>query len=114
VKLAALLRDVGAALEAGGSCLIFSGFTGFLDQIGAALGAAQPARQFVRLDGRVSQADRSEALWRFRQGEVSLFLISSKAGGLGLNLTDANTVFIMEPDWNPTNEAQVTYIIAAT
>jgi SNF2 family DNA or RNA helicase len=43
---------------------------------------------------------------RFRGGEASVFLISLKAGGFGLNLTEADYVFLLDPWWNPASEAQ--------
>ena len=43
---------------------------------------------------------------RFRSGEASVFLISLKAGGFGLNLTEADYVFLLDPWWNPASEAQ--------
>ena len=50
--------------------------------------------------------DRAAPVARFQQGEVPLFLLSLKAGGVGLNLTAADTVILYDPWWNPAVEAQ--------
>ena len=50
--------------------------------------------------------DRAAPVARFQQGEVPLFLLSLKAGGVGLNLTAADTVILYDPWWNPAAEAQ--------
>ena len=52
--------------------------------------------------------DRAAPVARFQQGEVPLFLLSLKAGGVGLNLTAADTVILYDPWWNPAVEAQAT------
>ena len=49
---------------------------------------------------------RDSEIARFRAGEASVFLISLKAGGFGLNLTEADYVFLLDPWWNPATEAQ--------
>jgi SNF2 family DNA or RNA helicase len=60
---------------------------------------------FAYLDG--SSVDRKEQVERFnREPQLKVFLISIKAGGLGLNLTEADYVFILDPWWNPAVEAQ--------
>ncbi len=89
-------------LEEGRTILLFSQFTEMLDLIEA----DQIARgqSFVRLDG--STRDRALPVRRFQAGEVPLFLISLKAGGVGLNLTRADTVVMYDPWWNPAAEAQ--------
>jgi hypothetical protein len=61
----------------------------------------------ARLHGSMSARERDEAVQKFRsQPACDIFLISTKAGGLGLNLTAASMVVIMEPGWNPTDEEQ--------
>ena len=57
-----------------------------------------------QLDG--TTRNRSEVIERFQAGEVPVFLISLKAGGFGLNLTEADYCFILDPWWNPATEAQ--------
>ena len=58
--------------------------------------------QYVRLDGSVTALKREEIVSRFnRSPTIFVFLISTKAGGLGLNLTSANVVIVFDPTWNP-------------
>ncbi len=64
--------------------------------------------KFVRLDGSMSLANRRAAINTFKENaQVRIFLISLKAGGLGLNLTAANYVFMLDLWWNPAVEDQV-------
>ncbi|MBV4367102.1 DEAD/DEAH box helicase [Erwinia phyllosphaerae] len=84
--------------------LIFSQFTTMLTLIAEEL---QKARiPYVILTG--STRDRTEPVRRFQNGEVPVFLISLKAGGVGLNLTAADTVIHYDPWWNPAAENQAT------
>lgn len=63
---------------------------------------------YGRLDGSMSAANRHTAIEKFRcDASVTVFLLSAKAGGVGLNLTCANKLIMMEPDWNPSNDHQV-------
>jgi SNF2 family DNA or RNA helicase len=82
--------------------LLFSQFTEMLDLIEAR--ALKEHITYVRLDGQ--SKDRETPVKRFQAGEVSLFLISLKAGGVGLNLTAADTVIHYDPWWNPAVENQ--------
>ncbi|KAG5950677.1 hypothetical protein E4U53_004596 [Claviceps sorghi] len=85
--------------------VVFSGWTSHLDLIEVALGAANIV--FVRLDGSMSRAARTAAMERFREdSNVEVILVSIMAGGLGLNLTAGNNVYVMEPQYNPAAEAQ--------
>ena len=62
-----------------------------------------------RIDGSVSWQDRQEAIRAFNSDpEVFIFLLSTRAGGLGINLTAADTVIIYDSDWNPHQDMQVT------
>jgi non-specific serine/threonine protein kinase len=62
---------------------------------------------FVYFDGSTSAPDREKAIQRFQQDDtIRVFLISLKAGGVGLNLTAADYVYIMDPWWNPAVEQQ--------
>jgi SNF2 family DNA or RNA helicase len=61
---------------------------------------------WLRLTGDTPTAMRGDTVARFQRGEVSLFLISLKAGGVGLNLTAADTVIHLDPWWNPAVEQQ--------
>jgi SNF2 family DNA or RNA helicase len=63
--------------------------------------------RFVRLDGSMPQAHRENHIRTFRTDPgVNVFLVSMKAGGLGLNLTTASHVFLLDPWWNPATEDQ--------
>lgn len=63
--------------------------------------------RFARLDGSMNQDARDRSLRQFREDDATLvFLISLKAGGLGLNLTSASVVFLLDPWWNPAAEDQ--------
>jgi SNF2 family DNA or RNA helicase len=62
----------------------------------------------LRLDGTTPAADRRRLVDQFQNAEADVFLISLKAGGSGLNLTNADTVFHLDPWWNPAAEAQAT------
>ncbi|XP_069045174.1 lymphoid-specific helicase isoform X2 [Lepisosteus oculatus] len=63
--------------------------------------------RYSRLDGSMSYADREENINKFSSdSEVFLFLLSTRAGGLGINLTAADTVIIFDSDWNPQSDLQ--------
>jgi SNF2 family DNA or RNA helicase len=63
--------------------------------------------KFVKLDGAMSRENRSTSIEKFKNDpSVTIFLISIKAGGVGLNLTTASRVYIVEPYWNPAVEQQ--------
>ncbi|CAG5135229.1 unnamed protein product [Candidula unifasciata] len=88
-------------------CIVISQFTSFLDLIEKAL--SEKGLLFTRLDGRMSQNKRIEAMKKFSeetQESPKVFLLSLKAGGVGINLTAASRVFLMEPYWNPAAEEQ--------
>ncbi|MFT7218970.1 MAG: superfamily II DNA or RNA helicase [Candidatus Azotimanducaceae bacterium] len=91
-------------LEEGRRILIFSQFTTMLGLIEEELNAHQI--NYTKLTGQTR--NRDAAIEKFRQGEVDVFLISLKAGGLGLNLTEADTVIHYDPWWNPAVEKQAT------
>ena len=97
-----LVAQLEEVIAEGRRALVFSQFTSFLDLSELALGRAGIG--FTRLDG--STADRSGVVSAFRAGETPVFLISLKAGGFGLNLTDADVVILLDPWWNPAAEAQ--------
>lgn len=103
-KLDLLLSMLPELIEEGRRVLLFSQFTGMLALIAGALEEA--AIPYVILTG--DTADRVTPVERFQQGEVPLFLISLKAGGVGLNLTAADTVIHYDPWWNPAAENQAT------
>jgi superfamily II DNA or RNA helicase len=104
-KLSALRELLGEAIDGGHRVLVFSQFTSMLDLIEQALEADGTA--FCRLDG--STKDRGAVVDKFQtDASIPVFLISLKAGGVGLNLTAADTVIHFDPWWNPAVEAQAT------
>jgi superfamily II DNA or RNA helicase len=103
-KLDRLMEMLPELIDEGRHVLLFSQFTSMLALIEEALRAA--AIRYVLLTG--DTRDRETPIRRFQGGEVPLFLISLKAGGLGLNLTAADTVIHYDPWWNPAVEDQAT------
>jgi superfamily II DNA or RNA helicase len=103
-KLLHLMEMLPPLIEDGRRILLFSQFTSMLDLIKLRL--AETAIDFVELRGDTT--DRARPVARFQRGKVPLFLISLKAGGLGLNLTAADTVIHYDPWWNPAVEDQAT------
>ena len=68
----------------------------------------QEGHKSCRLDGSVSWQDRKAAMEEFKSSnELFVFLLSTRAGGLGINLTQADTVIIYDSDWNPHQDLQV-------
>ncbi|EPE31291.1 P-loop containing nucleoside triphosphate hydrolase [Glarea lozoyensis ATCC 20868] len=85
--------------------VVFSGWTAHLDLIQLALNANNI--KYCRLDGKMTRAARGAAMDAFRDDpSILVILVSITAGGLGLNLTSANKVYVMEPQYNPAAEAQ--------
>ena len=93
------LRDVAAG---GHRALVFSQFTGFLRIVAERLDAE--GIPYCYLDGKTR--DRAGVVAEFREGTAPVFLISLKAGGFGLNLTEADYCFLLDPWWNPATETQ--------
>ena len=91
-------------VETGRSIIVFSQFVEMLELIEQALTTEQIP--FVKLTGQTK--DRETPVRRFQAGEVPIFLISLKAGGIGLTLTRADTVIHYDPWWNPAVEDQAT------
>ena len=102
VKRDYLVQQLPDLLEKGHRVLVFSQFTGYLKSISARL--AEEGIGHLYLDG--STRNRAEVIEAFTSGQEPVFLISFKAGGFGLNLTEADHVFIMDPWWNPAAEQQ--------
>jgi superfamily II DNA or RNA helicase len=102
-KVDALVTDLEEVTSSGHKALVFSQFTSLLSIVRDRLDAANMPYEY--LDGQTH--DRGARVERF-QGEAGpkIFLISLKAGGLGLNLTAAEYVFLLDPWWNPAVEAQ--------
>ncbi|NWU18227.1 HLTF factor, partial [Cephalopterus ornatus] len=91
----------------GAKCLVVSQFTTFLSLIENPL--KESGFAFTRLDGSMAQKKRVEAIRCFQSnqaGSATIMLLSLKAGGVGLNLTAASRVFLMDPAWNPAAEDQ--------
>jgi hypothetical protein len=102
-KLGVLMEQLHAVIEEGHKALVFSQFTSLLAILRTSL--AGDGIVYEYLDGKT--IDRQERVERFQQDPgCPLFLISLKAGGVGLNLTAADYVFILDPWWNPAVEAQ--------
>src|SRR5579859_1985551 len=101
-KIDALLGQLREVADGGHRALVFSQFTGFLGKVGDRLEAE--GIRYCYLDG--STRNRAEAIRRFKDGSDPVFLISLKAGGFGLNLTEADYCFVLDPWWNPATEAQ--------
>lgn len=101
-KLDTLLERVGELRAEGHRALVFSQFTSFLDLAATRLDEA--GIPYAHLDG--STRRRQDVVDGFRAGEQTVFLISLKAGGFGLTLTEADYVFLLDPWWNPAAEAQ--------
>jgi len=103
-KLEQLMELIPEMLAEGRRILLFSQFTSMLTLIEAEL--VKHKINWVKLTGQSQKRD--ELITRFTSGEVPLFLISLKAGGVGLNLPQADTVIHFDPWWNPAVEAQAT------
>ncbi|HMO22108.1 MAG TPA: DEAD/DEAH box helicase, partial [Candidatus Melainabacteria bacterium] len=103
-KLTALMEMVEELIGEGRRMLIFSQFTRMLDIIADELDSRSVS--YVELRG--ATIDRVTPVRRFQDGEVPVFLISLKAGGVGLNLTSADIVIHYDLWWNPAVESQAT------
>ena len=101
-KLELLMEMLPALVDEGRSVLLFSQFTSMLALIARELERLRIPYLLLTGDTR----DRATPVRRFQAGEVPLFLLSLKAGGVGLNLTAADTVIHYDPWWNPAAEAQ--------
>jgi superfamily II DNA or RNA helicase len=101
-KIDALLEQLRDVVGGGHRALVFSQFTGFLDKVRGQLDAT--GVPYCYLDGKTR--NRATVLQGFREGSAPVFLISLKAGGFGLNLTEADYCFLLDPWWNPATEAQ--------
>jgi SNF2 family DNA or RNA helicase len=102
-KLELLLARLEEVVEGGHKALIFSQFTSLLAILREELERRGVTYEY--LDGQTPRRD--ERVDRFQNDpELRLFLVSLKAGGVGLNLTAADYVFILDPWWNPAAEAQ--------
>ncbi|MDR0576690.1 MAG: helicase [Candidatus Accumulibacter sp.] len=103
-KLDLLMTMLPELVDEGRKILVFSQFTSMLALIGQEMEKA--GIEHVALTGKT--VDREDPVRRFQSGEVPVFLISLKAGGVGLNLTSADTVIHYDLWWNPAAENQAT------
>ncbi|MDR2424072.1 MAG: DEAD/DEAH box helicase [Prevotellaceae bacterium] len=103
-KLAAFIQIIEELKENNHRAIVFSQFVAYLNLVRTAVIAKSISYQY--LDGSTSQQDRERRVKAFQDGEGALFLISLKAGGLGLNLTAADYVIHLDPWWNPAIEDQ--------
>lgn len=105
-KITALTELLQGVIEGGNTALVFSQFVSFFDLVRRELDRL--GMSYFYIDGGVPLKQRTEMVDAFQRGERPIFLISLKAGGLGLNLTQANYVFHLDPWWNPAIEQQAT------
>jgi superfamily II DNA or RNA helicase len=103
-KLALLMDLLPSMLVEGRSVLIFSQFVSMLELVEPEL--RRSGIEFVKLTGDTQ--DRVTPIEKFQSGAIRVFLLSLKAGGVGLNLTAADTVIHYDPWWNPAVERQAT------
>jgi len=103
-KLEALMELLETLRSEGRRTLVFSQFTSMLDLIAGQM--REREIDYVTLTG--DTVDRAAPVAAFQGGQVGVFLISLKAGGVGLNLTAADTVIHYDPWWNPASENQAT------
>jgi len=104
VKLDEIAREISENIG-NHKALVFSQFLGMLALIREKL--VELGVKFEYFDGSTSAVDREKAIQSFQNNdEVRVFLISLKAGGVGLNLTAADYVYIVDPWWNPAVEQQ--------
>ncbi|QNN52416.1 DEAD/DEAH box helicase [Nocardioides mesophilus] len=101
-KVDVLVDHLAELAAEGHRALVFSQFTSFLARVRARLDREGIASSY--LDGTTRR--RGEVVRGFKDGEAPVFLISLKAGGVGLTLTEADYVFVLDPWWNPAVEAQ--------
>jgi len=112
-KLSAILEELENvwSQDPGSKILVFSQFLGFLDLL--QLGLRKNKIPFWRLDGKLSLSERKKVIQNFKtesnhgdSNQGSVLLISMRAGGIGLNLVQASSVFIVDPWWNVAVEEQ--------
>jgi SNF2 family DNA or RNA helicase len=101
-KIDILLEHLRGVAGGGHRALVFSQFTSFLSRVRQRLDL--DGLPYCYLDGRTR--DRAAEIERFKAGAAPVFVISLRAGGFGLNLTEADYCFLLDPWWNPATEAQ--------
>merc|ERR1719310_1415337 len=104
-KLEVLDRIIPKLLRFDHKTLIFSQFTSLLDILDSYF--SWKGITCLRLDGQVSYEKRKESIQAFQKNpEIKFFMLSTRAGGLGLNLQVADTVVLFDMDWNPQSDKQ--------
>mmetsp|Transcript_1429 Transcript_1429/g.3343 ORF Transcript_1429/g.3343 Transcript_1429/m.3343 type:complete len:484 (-) Transcript_1429:535-1986(-) len=104
-KLHLLARILKLCKRHGHKCLIFSSYTKVLDAVAAYI--ETQGYLYKRLDGKTPPGQRQGIIDSFNNTEAMfLFLMSVRAGGVGINATGANTVIVFDPSWNPTYDLQ--------
>ncbi len=103
-KLKRLLELIDELRAEGQRALVFSQFTSHLALVREALDARRIS--YVELDGSLTPKVREQRVREFQEGSAPIFLLSLKAGGVGLNLTAATNVILLDPWWNPAVEDQ--------
>jgi SNF2 family DNA or RNA helicase len=104
IKITFLMDTLEQIIEEGHQAIIFSQFTTYLDIIQKII--HEKHWKMARIDGTQTVKKRQSQVEIFQERKAPIFLISLKAGGVGLNLTAASYVFIMDPWWNPAVESQ--------
>ncbi len=105
-KMELLMELMEENIENGNKMLVFSQFTSFLKIVEKEL--KTQGIEYYYLDGSTKAEDRIKLVEDFNNDQTKVFLISLKAGGVGLNLTSASTVIHLDPWWNPQVESQAT------
>ena len=105
-KMESFLQLAEELGESNHRALVFSQFTSHLALVRQELDAR--GIEYLYLDGATAAKERARLVEEFQHGDMPLFLISLKAGGLGLNLTAADYVIHLDPWWNPAIENQAT------
>ena len=103
-KVTVLCQILDASKAAGDKVLVFSQSIPTLDYL--AQMCHSQGRKIARLDGKTPTSTRQDGVKKFNAGATEIFLISTNAGGLGLNLPSANRVVIFDFKWNPISEEQ--------
>lgn len=103
-KLSEALYLIQEVIESGRKVLVFSQFVKLLARLGRLL--KDKKIKYSYLDGKSSLDKRKDEIEQFKSNKTDVFLISLKAGGAGLNLTEADTVIHLDPWWNPAVEDQ--------
>ncbi|KAH9317698.1 hypothetical protein KI387_019467, partial [Taxus chinensis] len=104
-KISVLLQHLEELRPLGSKSIVFSQWTAFLDLLQIPLSRGN--FQYVRLDGTLNQQQRERVIREFSENpNILVMLISLKAGGVGINLTAASNVFLLDPWWNPAVEEQ--------